>query len=221
MIEQAHKNDIVMPLFHGYPPAPSNGGPLEHAPAKVGAWVWQPKIDDWRGVCHAPTSRVWSQYGDKSTIASQGKLSEALTDLELIATAERRQGFEWFDIGIMENRHDMMRGAIIVFDAMDTQHLTQTERRAVLEGLFPVLPMASELLKNGHTRGGVYLVNEWRDDSSRLFPVILQADLQRENAQLGRKFYEGLVAKRADATYPLAHRPKAKTTAWVKHRFDQ
>jgi hypothetical protein len=45
--------------------------------------------------------------------------------------------------------------------------------------------------------------------------------LQDGNATIGRKFYEGVVAKRRDAGYPVCTRAKQKTHLWIKHRFDQ
>lgn len=227
---------ITLPLFIGYPPAPSNGGPLLFAPPKIGEWAWQPKIDDWRGVAHAPTKRVWTQYGDVSNIEQQGKIAEALIELEarckqhVVIEGEQEIAKEilltfpeWFDIGIMENRHDMMRGSIIVFDAMDTT-LTHRDRRLLLETMFPILPIAHRLLASGYVQGGVYLINEWRPcevNPAHRLPMMLQELLQRENAKIARKFYEGLVAKREDVPYMVGLRPKQKTSMWVKHRFDQ
>jgi hypothetical protein len=210
---------IETPLLIGYPPAPSNGGPLEHAPAKVGAWRWQPKVDDWRGIQHTPTRRVWNQYGEPSAVEERGQIATALDAFEGLLYDYRHNepdvGFEWFDIGIMRNRHDMMRGCIIVLDVMDTK-LTHDERRAVLEQMFPSLPVGTNL--KGVQEGEVYLIAQAFNGCE---PLALQNELKRSNAQLERKFYEGTVAKRADALYPLQHRAKAKTSLWIKHRFDQ
>lgn len=204
-----------------FPPAPSKGGALDAStPPKIGDWVWQPKIDDWRGVTHLPSRSVWNQYGVASAVAAQGKIADALEELGRTAARvfsnSTGDGFRLFDIGIMENRHDMMRGAIVVFDVMDTK-MPHVVRRQMLERMFPVLPLATELLADGNTRGGVWLINEFCVED----PLKLQDILKRENAKVGRKFYEGLVAKRDDASYPMGTRPKQKTDLWVKHRFDQ
>lgn len=218
----------MIALTH-FPPAPSNGGALDATtPAKIGDWVWQPKIDDWRGVAHLPTRSVWNQYGQPSTVAHQGKIADALEEMThritIVTTTNPTSGFKLFDIGIMENRHDMMRNAIVVFDVMDTD-MPHVARRQLLETMFPALPVASELLRNGNIRGGAFLINEWtpngRHEGGGIDPLRLQALLKDQNAQVGRKFYEGLVAKRADALYPMGTRPKQKTDLWVKHRFDQ
>jgi hypothetical protein len=205
-----------------YPPAPSNGGSLTaETPPKIGEWVWQPKIDDWRGVVHAPSQSVWNQYGERSVVERQRKIDEALDFLKH-QSVYREPTFEWFDIGIMENRHDMMRGSIIVFDVMDLG-LIHRDRRAILEIMFPVLPIAHKLLENGQVRNQVYLINEWRTQrgSYALSPMGFESLLKSENEMIGHKFYEGLVAKRADALYPVCSKAKQKTPMWVKHRFDQ
>jgi len=44
--------------------------------------------------------------------------------------------------------------------------------------------------------------------------------LQAENARIGCEFYEGLVAKRCDSTYPMQrHSPDADYSMWMKHRW--
>lgn len=220
---------LTIDALEFYPPAPSNGGELsELTPPKVGEWVWQPKVDDWRGVVDAPSGVVWSQYGDLSTIALQGKIKAALAILRA-KWGQATEAWQRFDVGLMENRHDLMRGSIIVFDVMDSE-LPHNERRAWLETLFPVLPMAHIMLAGvANVRDEVFLVNEWRNPAfnvdtqkgGRISPLLLQALLKRENDLVGHKFYEGLVAKRADALYPVATKAKQKTPVWVKHRFDQ
>ena len=119
----------------------------------------------------------------------------------------------------MENRHDLMRGSIVIFDVMGTV-FDHALRRRNLEMVFPVLPIAHRLLQNGQVKNRVYLINEWRAGEFSS-PMALQLLLQRENQLVGHKFYEGLVAKRRDVTYPAQCAPKRKTSWWIKHRFDQ
>jgi len=205
---------VVTPLFIGYPPAPSNGGALSGAPPKLGEWVWQPKVDDWRGVLHLPTLRVWNQYGEESAIYGRGQLNAVLFKF---AALNLPRGWEWFDIGIMRNRHDMMHGSIIVFDVMDSS-MIHCDRRIALEDNFEELPLMPPFAQ----QDALYVVAEWRHlDLLGKTPLMLEASLKETNARIGQKFYEGLVAKRADAIYPIAFRAKTKTPIWVKHRFDQ
>lgn len=194
-----------------FPPAPTNGGKLDQTtPAKVGDWVWQPKVDDWRAVVHTPTCTVWNQYGQPSALAEREKIEAALRTLQGVGFAA-----EWLDVGIMEARHDMMRGSIIVFDIVEAVTPLR-ERLARLRSMFPVLPMADKLLAAGNVSDQVFVVNEFHQNIEHCWH-----GLQTINTQLGRKFYEGLVAKRLDSPYTFGRKAKQKTPDWIKHRFDQ
>jgi hypothetical protein len=202
-----------------YPPAPLNGGPLEHAPAKVGAWIWQPKVDDWRAVLHVPSGTVWNQYGQPSSIL--GKFTIALESNFM--TAAGMYGLEWLDVGMMENRHDLMRGCIIVLDWIVAGEPLST-RRGILERFFPVLPFdVSRLLAEtgGQVRDSVYLISQWTNVETQTDALKREAWLRNENDCIRHKFYEGLVAKREDSLYLFGSKPKTKCPAWIKHRFDQ
>jgi len=89
-------------------------------------------VDDWRAVIHTPSMSVWNQYGEQSSIAE--KFQPALRQMTQVAAAA-----EWLDVGLMENRHDMMRGCIIVFDLIEAG-LEQWARYARLKAMFPQLP---------------------------------------------------------------------------------
>lgn len=202
-----------------YPPAPTNGGPLEFAPEKIGEWVWQPKVDDWRAVIHTPSLTVWNQYGQPSSITS--KFTVALESNFMTAAA--MYGLEWLDVGMMENRHDLMRGSIIVLDLIDPD-FNQSARYGLLKRFFPVLPMdmAGLLKETGRQiRDSVYLINQWENVECRLDALKREAWLRTQNECIGHKFYEGLVAKRADSFYTFGRKPKQKVGDWIKHRFDQ
>jgi hypothetical protein len=204
------------PTLIGYPPAPSNGGALEGAPPKVGDWVWQPKFDDRRVAIHVPTLTIWNQYGELS-IANKEREKFAVA-LETLRTSAVTEWHEWLDAGLMEYRHDMMRGSIVIFDTMDVTK-AHWNRRAGLKVAFEEAPMISELMKQqAQVRDQVLLVPEWKYVKE---PLVLEGRLKAANAWVGRKFYEGLVAKREDAYYPLGMKAKQITPLWVKHRFDQ
>jgi hypothetical protein len=202
------------PAMICYPPAALNGGPLDNAPEKVGEWVWQPKVDDWRAVIHVPSRTVWNQYGKLSSITD--KFSAALTALTT-------SGCEWLDVGMMENRHDLMRGCIIVFDVI-VPDMPLIRRYGALRLMFPTLPVdVAELLSitGGQVRDSVYLINQWENVETHDDAMKRQGWLQTQNESIGHKFYEGLVAKRADSPYLFGNRPKQATPDWIKHRFDQ
>jgi ATP-dependent DNA ligase len=207
------------PALIGYPPAPTNGGALQYALPKIGDWAWEPKVDDRRVAIHAPTQTIYNQYGELSIADRQpDKFKAALETLSFASYG----GFEWLDCGLMEYRHDMMRGCIIVFDIM-ANNAALDYRRAILEATFDAfsaLPLASALLAGGPVHDRVFLINQWRNGDTAV-PLKLEYTLKHENAKIGRKFYEGLVAKRTDGIYPIGTRAKQKTHLWVKHRFDQ
>jgi hypothetical protein len=196
------------------PPAPANGGALDTAPPKVGDWAWQPKIDDRRVVIHAPSRTVWNQYGQLSVAhRDEDKFDTALESLAMLS--EFFTG--WFDAGLMEYRNDMMRGSIVILDLID-DHLPFSARRSLLQSLFPVLPAATEIVGTPEANDNVFLIPQFED----ITPIMLYRALQLQNVKLGRKFYEGVVAKRIDSLYPThAQRPKTQVAAWIKHRFDQ
>jgi hypothetical protein len=209
------------------PPAPANGGALDTAPPKVGDWAWQPKIDDRRVVIHAPSRTVWNQYGQLSVAHRDEDKFDAALD-SLAALSEFFTG--WFDAGLMEYRNDMMRGSIVILDLID-DHLPFSDRRSLLAAMFPTLPWATELVGTDYAKDNVFLIPQFGD----LVPLSgsqgahaeatgreLYTALQAQNGRLGRKFYEGVVAKRIDSLYPThAQRPKTQVAAWIKHRFDQ
>jgi hypothetical protein len=206
------------------PPAPLNGGPLDTAPAKVGAWRWQPKPDDRRVIIHTESRTIWNQYGQLSVAQDSMKFEHALDQLEKVAFAA-----PWLDCGLMEYRHDMMRGTIIVFDVVNDDPFE--ERRTLLDLMFEPMPWATEVVGSPLANDRVYLIPQFGDlveldveqdrhaeDAGRN----LYAALQRQNDQLGRKFYEGVVVKRIGSFYPQrCQRPKQPTADWIKHRFDQ
>lgn len=207
-----------------FPPAALNGGPLESAPPKVGEWVWQPKVDDWRAVIHTPTGTVWNQYGKLSSITD--KFHVALDHLREAYDNRVRADFapaEWLDVGMMENRHDLMRGCIIVFDLIEAG-VEQWRRYARLKAMFPRLPLdVADLLAvtGGQVRDSVYLINQWDNVDDSRDALGRQGWLKVQNECIGHKFFEGLVAKRRESIYTFGRKPKQVTPDWVKHRFDQ
>lgn len=189
------------------PPAPLNGGPLDVAPPKVGRYAYEPKIDGRRIIVHAPSGAVWNQYGQPSVAMRDHE--KFISACDALATC----GFVWLDCELMEYRHDMMRGAFVVLDLV-VPNVCYSLRRVALERAFPLLPSAGELTSEDF--GRVYLIPA-ADDG-----LALSRRLQAENKALGRKFYEGVVAKRTISMYPTHnHSPKTKTADWIKHRFDQ
>lgn len=203
-----------------YPARPVNGGRLEDAPAKVGPWIYQPKIKDWRAVVHVPTKRIWNRHGEPMSIADQ--LATALSILSF-------SSFDWLDVGVMDRQNQLLRNSIIVFDTMDADLVNEPQetRRHHLKVAFETLPSA-RALKPGTDK--VFLIEEYQPLNATAATAIYQR-LREQNEELGgnpgnptdnKNFYEGLVAKRTDKPYPIQLiSPKRETPWMMKHRFDQ
>jgi hypothetical protein len=132
---------------------------------------------------------------------------------------------EWLDVGLMENRHNMMRGCIVVLDLIGSPSSKQSwpfhERRAHLEAMFGVLPAATRIVGTPEAKDSVLLIPSF-SGPDHLDGLRLYRGCIAQNEAIGQKFYEGVVAKRADSLYPIQlNRPKAKCPDWIKHRFDQ
>jgi hypothetical protein len=197
-----------------FPARPVNGGRLEDAPPKIGPWIVQPKIDDWRAIVHVPTGLIWNRHGELMTDAVVDKLDRAMCCLP----AE----LDWLDVGIIERRNQLLRGSIVVFDWIPDRNdilagphgFLYHGRRDALRRQLPILPFATELARN-RRESCVFLINEFN-------PLDIWEHLQEENRQAGSAFYEGIVCKRTDKPYPVQLQSPDKETPWmIKHRFDQ
>jgi hypothetical protein len=236
------KTKQTEPPLVSFPARPVNGGRLENAQPKVGPWVYQPKIDDWRAIVHTPTKRIWNRHGKPMSLEQE--LWPVLSILHCTP-------FEWLDVGVMERRNQLLRGSIVIFDyipSVDDDKLTgrslaHCERRAQLEHDFAILPSADvlHLFNPSELHNRVFLINEFRIPSEhglgganlctmahaatfdlwRLLQTINQ-ELATDNHGAPRRFYEGIVAKRTDKPYPVQLLSPEKETPWmIKHRFDQ
>lgn len=203
-------NIAAAPPLLTYPARPVNGGRLESAPPKVGPWICQPKIDDWRAILHAPTGRIWNRHGQPLSIAA---------DIQPAIRFIQSRDYEWLDVGVLERRHEILKGRIVIFDWI-TPVRGHIERRTCLKCDFDTLPASP---RNAGDRL-VFLIPEWAGDKIEVSYAALQfinADIKN---QLGtaHNFYEGLVCKRTDKPYPVQLLSPNKETPWmIKHRFDQ
>ncbi len=213
--EGAVKTTILPPEVlscYFYPPRPVNGGRLDLALPKNGVNWYEPKVNGWRALVHAPTGAMFNRLGERLTIESQFKRS-----LEIIKSIchSSRYTPDWFDVEALERRHNIGRGTLIVLDLCDPKR-TYVERREIIDQF--IIPL------NGYGSGKPCLENEVRCLVPELDGMAMWNTLQQENARLGGTpqtwFYEGVVAKRAESLYPLQHRsPEIEFPYWVKHRY--
>ena len=186
-----------------YPARPINGGPLNRPMPKPGDWAYEPKYNEWRTLIHVPTGTMFNRHNEPFSIAAE--FSPALERL-------KSSPFEWLDCGANERRHDAGRCSLIVFDAPLVPGSYEVRRRLIEKNFTRLWPK--------------YLPVEDAVYCSFSLPMNAEAALgfyellRSLNKQFGFDFYEGIVAKRIDAAYPLQLiSGEQETPAWVKHRW--
>lgn len=191
-----------------YPARPRKGGPLPIAVSagvyKDESWRFEPKVNGWRALVHAPTGQMWNRHGAPLSIGNE--FTEALTWLATLP-------FEWLDVEGLERRHSIGQGSLLVLDWITT-FANHDQRRQILEQFIHPYLLGFEITL---AAGNVHLV-----PSARYFSkgMMLWDTLPKHNADLGCIFYEGVVAKRGDSAYPIQLRSDEEEFAgWTKHRF--
>ena len=195
-----------------YPPRPVNGGQLNLAPVKFGAWWYEAKVNGWRSLVHAPSGTMFNRLGERLSIAGEFKRA-----LQILQSAwESSSGLpDWIDCEALERRHNIGKGTLIVLDICDSTK-TYRQRCEVIQQVF--IPL------NKRGEGPPCGDNEVRCLTPEENGWSLWTGLQQENARLGGTpqswFYEGVVAKRDESLYPMQHRsPETEFPYWQKHRF--
>jgi ATP-dependent DNA ligase len=192
-----------------YPARPVNGGPFHVALPKSGKWFYEPKYNGWRALVHVPTRTMFNRKGELLSIADEFKPA-----LDAIHATLSAGAFKWVDCEALERRHNLGRGTLIVLDCVpEPEYATTTydARKRWLSLVVPTLghfeqPMAHSVYVSPHFAA---------DEAGGLY-----AELAGLNKQWGCEFYEGLVAKRADSTYPIQRRSAdTEFPFWVKHRW--
>lgn len=198
-----------------YPARPIQGGRLELAPPKRGVWFAEPKFNGWRALVHTPSATMWNRHGGKLTIAPC--FMEALHELRDLAD----DGLIWADCEALERRHHVARGTLIVLDAVPHDPLFTpgyAQRREFLESLrLPQEPFSSGLHDG---EAAPLLLTTSRMVTSPNESLAFYHGLRQANRSLGAEFFEGVVMKRADSSYPVQKRSSTEETrSWVKHRW--
>ncbi len=203
----------VPPLIT-YPARPIQGGRLELAPPKRGLWYAEPKLNGWRALIHTPSGTMWNRHGALLTIADCFR--PALAALAKLAPC----GLVWADCEALERRHNLGRGTLVVLDVVNEATAPNYEqRRAMLESLVP----CDAVLAGDTTRSvpvnAVCLAPNLRVEDHAAVLALYQR-LRAANRAFGCDFFEGVVMKRADSTYPVQLRSATEECrGWCKHRF--
>lgn len=217
-------------MIPSYPLRPTNGGPFKPDRDKRGQWAYEPKVNGWRAIVHAPTSRMWNRRGQRLSIEY-----EFAAVLEAIRNADLPPEMEWLDCEAFERRHALGKGSLVLLDYIPTDKATYGERQerildAVRTGL-PVIRHFTHLKPPEEDR--LLLLDKYLPHNTtsevkigaRVEPSFDLYDmwgvLQYMNNQWNAEVFEGFVAKRIDSPYPRQLRsPNQETPYWVKHRWD-
>jgi len=197
-----------------FPARPINGGPLELALPKPGQWCYEPKYNGWRALVHAPTGAMFNRQCQPLSITEA--FCAALKRLRTITLVTGGQTIEWLDCEVLDRRHALGRGTLLVFDYIAPPEVAAEslqQRKALLAQAFEPHDYAQPPLPEM-----VYGVQH--HDPGEIEPAALYRELKQLNAKWGCEFYEGLVAKRTIDPYPIQLRSSHEEFAgWVKHRW--
>ncbi len=205
---------MTAPPLLTFPARPIQGGRLELAPPKRGLWYAEPKLNGWRALIHAPSGTMWNRHGALLTIADC--FQPALATLAKLAS----RGLVWADCEALERRHNLGRGTLVVLDVIPESGTPSYEqRRVMLESLLPRDPVFDGDSSFSVPCGAALLTPTRRADSHADALAFYQR-LRAANRALGCDFFEGVVMKRAESTYPVQLRSATEEfRGWVKHRF--
>ena len=206
------KSDSIPAHPPTFPARPIRGGKLELAPKKSGVWFAEPKFNGWRALVHTSTGAMWNRHGQRLTI--EREFEAALDQLRPLAES----GLVWADCEALERRHQIGRGSLVVLDWIpESGSPTYEERREFLAGL-----VETERLSTGEWQSfpenALFLPPSVRDEGSAALDFY--TGLKAINRRLRCDFFEGVVMKRGNASYPMQLRSDTEECrAMAKHRF--
>jgi hypothetical protein len=157
---------------------------------------------------------MWNRHGALLTIADSFR--PALPALAKLAS----QGLVWADCEVLERRHGLGRGTIIVLDVVpESGAPTYEQRRTMLGALLLVEPVFCGDTSSPVPRDAVCLVPTLRIDN-HADALAFYWRLRVANRSHRCDFFEGVVMKRADSHYTVQlHSATEEFRGWVKHRF--
>lgn len=191
---------------------PLNGGSLDKPHAIIPPWprAYEPKVNGWRVLVHAPTGICWNRHLEPLTIADE--FGPALAKL-------REQPFDWLDCEGLSRRHGLGKGSLVVLD-VPLAVVPYTQRRRLIEQHFPneLTLWVSNVRENEVYR--LPSLTSWHGKWPEATWHIMQAQNNSQQLAGENVFFEGLVCKRLDSKYNLQLRSdNNETVAWTKHRF--
>jgi hypothetical protein len=129
------------------------------------------------------------------------------------------RGLVWADCEVLERRHNLGRGTLVVLDVVPESGAPSYEqRRAMMEALLPTDAVFSGDTSRAVPCGAVVMTPTMRVDHADALAFYQR--LREANRALRCDFFEGLVMKRAEASYPVQLRSATEEfRGFVKHRF--
>jgi len=214
-------------MIPSYPLRPTNGGPLHRARPKRGQWAYEPKVNGWRSLVHAPTGKMWNRQGKRLSIEH-----EFNAVLEAIRNADLPPEFEWLDCEAFERRHTLGKGSLVLLDYIPGDpKTTYSERQEKIHRQF-YGELAQPLTHHAPPAENTLLLldkysfgEQEIDAGFHIHPPLDAEDmwvgLQHINKKWNAEVFEGFVAKKLDSTYPRQLRsPDLESPYWIKHRWE-
>lgn len=199
-------------MIPSYPLRPTNGGPYSISRPKRGAWSYEPKVNGWRALVHAPTGKMWNRKGEPLSIER-----EFQAVLETLRNANLPPEMEWLDCEALERRHALGRGSLVILDYLAPNKATYKERRDKII----TLQGASFLDHTSPIPNDSLLVLMEFGEDTHITAGEMWITLQNCNKKWNAEVFEGFVAKRHDSPYPRQLRsPDLETPFWIKHRWE-
>ena len=241
-----HSTPFYPISFPFYPARPTNGGAFPRALPKPGHWAYEPKINGWRALVHAPTGTMFNRHGERLSIAHE--FTDVLDLLRHAWVNPRKQSLltrvgEWLDCEVLSRRHPLGRGSLVLLDAPFAVPVAWSNRQQVItealgfvasgggvltswavEQFRPsenaLLSFAYNFQDEATQRAHTAILGNDATIDPDLFPAAAWLRLQAVNKALGHEVFEGFVAKRMDSAYPRQLRSATlEFPYWIKHRW--
>ena len=192
-----------------FPARPIDGGhPSLIRPSRPGGiFEWGPKLNGWRLVGDLAMEQLFNRHQKLLSIAGEVKLAAAQMRMAL---ADAKVTADWADCEVLERRHAMAKGCIVLLDLIMPG--TFAERRATIETInLPVAPLdPSEWVADT-----AYIIPNHRSTDAELREYL--ATLKRMNQKVKINFFDGVVGREVRSKYPPSH--KNTSGLIVKHRW--
>lgn len=181
-------------------------GTVDELAKLPGQWAFEPKFNGHRALVHVPSRTMFNRHGSPMSIARDFE-----DTLDTISALARMQAGPWLDCEALARRATHGKGTLVVLDVVEPL-MTYASRRVLLEACFPTAPLdPAEFPCNSVATPQRF------SDPRELWDKLQAINTGDESAKW---FYEGIIAKRVDARYPVQLRsPDDEFLGWLKLRW--